>query len=451
MSRMAMMRLFASVVLAALGAGMAAAPGYGQESAEKIATDVANDLANRRLAAVVARFTPDLSRRLPLPVLDKIWSSVLQQGGAVRGLAPARVVQASRDGAMVIVPITLERLTLDVKVNVANGMVAALFLAPSEAPAQTWNAPAYVAPAKFTNVAVTVGAAPTALGGTLSLPKTADKVPAVVLIHGSGATDRDEAVGGIRPFRDIAEGLASRGVAALRYDKRTKAYPPDQFPQLYPRSFTVREETMDDALAAVALLAQRPEIDARRIVIVGHSLGATLAPRIAEGRNDIAAVVILAGATRPLPLILVEQTEYLLALNGPADDVARQRIEAMKREAARAMAAKPGDVGPPILGIPPGYWADLNAYDPAATAARLSLPLLILQGGRDYQVTAENLKRFKTALAGHPNVTIREFPSLNHLFVSGEGISRPEEYQRPGHIDAAVIETLAGFVSSLPK
>jgi dienelactone hydrolase len=446
-----MRRLFASLVLVALGAGIAVAPGYGQESAEKLATDVANDLANRRLAAVVARFTPDLSKALPLPTLDKVWSGILQQGGAVREIAPARLVQATSAGAMVIVPIRLERLTLDVKVSVANGMVAALFFAPSDAPAQTWNAPAYVAPATFTNVEVTVGAAPTALGGTLSLPKTADKVSSVVLIQGSGATDRDETDGAIRPFRDIAEGLASRGVAALRYDKRTKAYPPDRFPQLYSRSSTVREETIDDALAAVALLAQRPEIDARRIVIVGHSLGGTLAPRIAEGRNGIAGVVILAGATRPLPVILAEQAEYLLTLNGPADEMARQRIDAIKREAARAMAAKSNDVGPSILGAPPAYWADLNAYDPAATAAKLSLPLLILQGGRDYQVTADDLNRFKTALAGHSNVTIREFPRLNHLFVSGEGKSRPEEYQRPGHVDIVVIETLAGFVSSLPK
>jgi dienelactone hydrolase len=439
----AKMRRLAWLVLAALGAGMV--PGYGQDSPEKLATDVANDLVNHRLAAVVARFTPEMASGLPLTTLDRVWSGVLQQGGPVRELAPARLVQVTGAGvALVIVPIRLERIALDLKISIAREHVAGFFIAPSAPPAQSWNAPDYLDAAKFTNVDVTVG--PTALGGTLSLPKTAGRAPAVVLIHGSGPNDRDETIGPNRPFRDIAEGLASRGVAALRYDKRTKVHP-----EQFAGSSTVREETMDDAIAAVALLAARPEIDARRIVVVGHSLGGTLAPRIAAGRSDIAGVVILAGATRPLPLIMVEQVEYIASLNGPADEATQKRIEAIKAEAARAMAAKASDAGAKILGVPAAYWADLNAYDPATAAAQLTQPLLILQGGRDYQVTADDLQRFKTALAGRPNVTIREFPRLNHLFMSGDGKSRPEEYSKAGHVDAEVIEALAGFVAGLPK
>jgi dienelactone hydrolase len=298
--------------------------------------------------------------------------------------------------------------------------------------------------AKFTNVDVTVG--PTALGGTLTLPKTGAKVPAVVLIHGSGPHDRDETIGPNRPFRDIAEGLASRGVATLRYDKRTKVHP-----EQFAGPSTVREETMDDAIAAVALLATRPEIDAGRIVIAGHSLGGMLAPRIAAGRRDIAGLIVMAGATRSLPLIMVEQLQYMATLDGPADEATKQRIEEIRGEAARAMAAKADDVGPNILGAPAAYWADLNAFDPAAAAAQLSLPLMILQGGRDYQVTADDLRRFKAALAGRPNVTIRELPRLNHLFMAGDGKSRPEEYGKAGHVDAEVIEALAAFVAGLPK
>jgi dienelactone hydrolase len=348
-------------------------------------------------------------------------------------------------GSLVIIPIRLERATIDLKIAVVGDKVAGFFIAPA-APAQSqaWSSPAYVDAGKFTALDATVG--PSALGGTLSLPKSAGKVPAVVLIQGSGPGDRDESVGPNRPFRDLAEGLATRGIAALRYDKRTRVHP-----EQFTASSTVREETIDDVIAAVAQLAARPEIDAGRIVIVGHSLGGTLAPRIAEGGHGIAGVVIMAGATRPLPSIMVEQTEYLATLNGPADEAARQRIDQIKLEAARAMAAKAGDGGPNILGAPPAYWADLNAYDPAATAAKLTLPMLILQAGRDYQVTTGDLARFKSALAGHHNATIREFPTLNHLFMAGEGKSRPEEYERLGHVDPAVIEAVAAFVSALPK
>ena len=187
------------------------------------------------------------------------------------------------------------------------------------------------------------------------------------------------------------------------------------------------------------------------IVILGHSLGGMLAPRIAEGGHGIAAAILLAAAARPLPTMMVEQIEYLASLGGPLDEAAKQQIEQIKSDAARALAAKPGDAGPPILGVPPAYWADLNAYDPAATAAKLSMPLLILQGGRDYQVTAEDLQRFRAALAGHPNVTIRDFPRLNHLFIAGEGKSRPDEYQVPGHVDVSVIDAIATFIDGVAK
>jgi uncharacterized protein len=207
----ARMRWFAMMVAAALGAGLM--PGRGQTSPEQLATDVANDLVNRRLAAIVARFTPEMASGLPLPTLERVWGGVLQQGGPVRELAPARLVQVTSAGvALVIVPIMLERVTLDLKISVVHEQIAGLFITPSSLPAETWNAPDYVDSAKFANVDVTVG--PTGLGGTLTLPKTGGKVPAVVLIQGSGPHDRDETIGPNRPFRDIAEGLASRGVAA---------------------------------------------------------------------------------------------------------------------------------------------------------------------------------------------------------------------------------------------
>src|ERR1700677_5014160 len=113
-----------------------------------------------------------MSQGLPLTTLDKVWSGILQQGGPVREVAPAHVVQVTSAGTVVIVPIRFEHAALDIKINVVDGKVAGLFISPSAAPAQTWSAPAYVDPAKFTNVEVTIGGAPTALGGTLSLPKS---------------------------------------------------------------------------------------------------------------------------------------------------------------------------------------------------------------------------------------------------------------------------------------
>jgi uncharacterized protein len=438
-------RMLGAAVLTLLGAGIAAPAARADDQAERIARATVNDLAARNLAGVVARFTPEMAQALPLAALEKTWRAILDQGGAVRSVEPPRGVRTAPSGvAVVTVPLKLERLALDVNVAVAQDKVAGLFFQPAPVATAPWTAPRYVDPASFTTVEVTVG--PTALGGTLALPKSDRKVAAVILIQGSGPNDRDETIGPNRPFRDIAEGLASRGIATLRFDKRTKVHP-----ELFTSAFTVREEVIDDVLAAIALLRQRPEIDPRRIIIAGHSLGGTLAPRIVQAEPAIAAAVILAGATRPLPTLMAEQVGYIASLHGPVDDAARQKIDELKHDAALALAAKPGDVGPPIIGVPPAYWGDLNAYDPAATAAKLAIPLLILHGGRDYQVTAADLARFKTALAGHPNATIRELPRLNHLFMAGDGPSRPEEYARPDHVDSEIIDAIATFVAGLGK
>ena len=238
-------------------------------------------------------------------------------------------------------------------------------------------------------------------------------------------------------------GFATKGIAVLRYDKRTKVYP-ESFAGL--KNGTVKEETLDDVSSAIEFLKSRPEIDARRITVTGHSLGGTLAPRIAATNPTVARIVILAGATRPLPDLTVAQLEYLAGLNGPIDDAAAERIRGLKAEAARVRAARPGDEGPPFFGAPLSYWADLNGYDPAQAAASLTIPMLILQGGRDYQVTTEDFDRFRLALKAHANVACHLLPQLNHLFMSGVGRSTPSEYEVAGHVDVEAIELIAAFV-----
>src|SRR5262249_45530691 len=234
--------------------------------------------------------------------------------------------------------------------------VAGLLISPVGSHAEPWNAPSYVDNTAFSETEVQIGKAPLLLPGTLSLPRGRERVPAVVLVHGSGPHDRNEAIGPNRPFQDFAQGLASRGIAVLRYEKRTKAHPQQFGPS---QRFTVREETIEDAVAAIVLLRARPGIDPRRIVVIGHSLGGTLAPRIPREEPGVAALVIMAGATRPIYDLIVEQLEYIAALNGPPDTKALDEIARAKAEAARAKNAKADD-NSPILNAPAAYWADLN-------------------------------------------------------------------------------------------
>jgi hypothetical protein len=313
------------------------------------------------------------------------------------------------------------------------GLVAGFFQLPGSV---NWQRPEYSQPAAFKERDVTVGDGEWKLPGTLSVPVGAGPFPAVVLVHGSGPNDRDETVGGVKMFKDLAEGLASRGIVVLRYEKRTLLYRA-RIGSI--ANFTVQEEVVDDAVKAVALLRSLAEVNGSRVFVIGHSLGAYVAPRIAEQDGKLAGIVLMAGNVRPLEDLLVEQVEYMGIKGDQLDRAKALQVKVKKLD--------PGDEDSPALGgLPVSYWVDLKDYDPAAAARKLAIPLLILQGERDYQVTMTDFALWKTAVGSAKGVVMKSYPSLNHLFVAGEGKSLPAEYSKPGHVAPAVIDDIAKFV-----
>ncbi|HJZ99678.1 MAG TPA: alpha/beta fold hydrolase, partial [Candidatus Solibacter sp.] len=260
--------------------------------------------------------------------------------------------------------------------------------------------------------------------------------PAIVLVHGSGPNDRDESVGGTKMFKDLAEGLASRGIAVLRYEKRTKLYG-SKIASM--KMFTLHDETVEDALKGVALLRTQQGIDPKRVFVLGHSLGGYAAPRIAQEDPQIAGFILMAANARHLEDLVVEQVQ---TLRGTA-----KALENARAIQAKVKGLEPGDeASPAVLGAPPTYWLDLKDYDPVADAAKLAMPMLILQGERDYQVTMKDFELWKAGLARKQGVVMKSYRSLNHLFVVGESESTSAEYAKPGHVAPEVIEDIAAFV-----
>jgi dienelactone hydrolase len=284
------------------------------------------------------------------------------------------------------------------------------------------------------------------LPGTLAVPVGAGPWPAVVLVHGSGPEDRDETVGANKPFRDLAWGLASLGVAVLRYEKRTKQYATKLAGKVL--ELTLQEETIDDALDAAGRLRSAEGIDARRVFVLGHSLGGLAIPRIGKGDAKIAGLIILAGSTRPLEDIIVEQLDYLASLDPAAAAAGASRLAELRAEARKVKQLTAADLSGTNLffGGSARYWLDLRAYDAAATARGLKQPLLILQGQRDYQATEADFEGWQRALGECHNATFKLYPELNHLFMAGEGKSRPSEYERSGHVAEGVIADIAAWI-----
>lgn len=250
------------------------------------------------------------------------------------------------------------------------------------------------------------------LPAVLTMPANVNAMtPIVVMVHGSGAVDRDETVMVNKPFRDLAYLLAGHGIATLRYDKRTFVY-------RQPVN-NMDDETVTDALAALRMARSY----LNRVYLLGHSLGAMMAPAIASRTQiPLQGIIMMAGPARDLEQVVRQQLDYLRPANAPA--TYEEDALAQLREQS------------------PHY---LQPQDQVNTALQLTLPMLFLQGERDYQVPMIDFRLWRQMLGSRSNVTFHSYPKLNHLFIEGEGDSTPLEYSIEGHIPPYVIEDIVRF------
>ncbi|HET6603398.1 MAG TPA: alpha/beta fold hydrolase [Xanthomonadaceae bacterium] len=386
-------------------------------------------------------FAPVTREALPPEQLARVWQSLPDQLGARsrRGAPRGETVEGE---PVTTVPLSYGLMTLDARIHFdPQDRIDGFLMVPARS-----DAPAAVPVSndrfgEFERVVESEGRA--ALAATLTLPRGVEAPPVVVLVHGSGPHDRDQSIGPNRPFRDIAHGLAERGIATLRYDKRSKADP-----GAFSGAFTVDLETVDDAVAAVAMLHGEDGVDGNRVFVLGHSLGAMMAPRIA-GRTPVAGLVLMAPPASALQDLVMAQVGYLAGLDGEVDDAERKSIDALaaQRDALALLdPAQPGKEA--MLGLPAAYWLDLAGYDPLAAAGALAVPMLVLHGARDYQVTDAEFQRWRAAFADSSRVELRQYPALNHLFIAGQGPGKPAEYGVQGRVEAQVIEDIADWIGT---
>jgi uncharacterized protein len=432
------------------------APRVAAQDFEAIGTGLVAQLVARQFDKVEAQFDAQMKAALPAGKLPEVWDSLLSEVGGFRGIVSTKVTEKQGLHAATVT-CQFERAALDAKIFMDNsGQVKGLFFEPASGSAgessgaAEWKAPPYSKPDAFHERDTILVSGRWELPGVLTLPTTKFAVPAVVLVQGSGPQDQDETIGPNKPFADIASGLASQNIAVLRYVKRTKQYGADSKSDA---PFTVKDEVTDDAIAAISLLMKMPEINKKQVYVLGHSLGGMLVPRIAAEDPQVAGIIILAGTARPLEKVVVDQVRYIASLTQPETPENTKQIE--KAEAIASQVESPSLKSESVVDffgspIPGSYFLDLRNYDPARVAAGLKVPILVLQGGRDYQVTAADFDVWKKELAGDPRATFKFYPTYTHLFNPGVGSGppSPQDYSMGGNVSEDVINDIAHWIKS---
>jgi dienelactone hydrolase len=413
-----------------------------QVDAVEVARHYVSLLSSGKLADAAGMHDARMKELLTEPLLASTVKKVMAKGPFKDCQEQANTVVQAFHVVILDCATGDERILVKVSVD-SLGKVGGLYFSP--APAVGMTAPAgpapYVDAKAFSEEKVVVKTGRFELPGTLCVPRGKGPFPAVVLVAGSGPHDEDETIGPNKPLRDVAQGLASRGVMTLRYEKRTHKYGADISDD--KDHYTVQHEVVEDAVSAARLLMARTDVSG--VLVLGHSLGGNMIPRIGQQLPALKGLVVMAGNVSPLEDLIVAQVDHIQA-HGSKAEAGGSSMGELRAMAAAVKKMQPGS--PPLMGAPASYWLDLRGYNPAVQAASLTQPLLLLQGGRDYQVPPAELEKWKAGLGARKDVLTHTYPALNHLFMEGTGPSVPTEYLKPAHVNVNVIDDVAAFARS---
>lgn len=284
------------------------------------------------------------------------------------------------------------------------------------------------------------------LSGMLTLPVGIENPPVVILIQGSGQSDMDETIGACKPFADLAKGLAEQGVATIRYNKRLY-----QHPELATDDLTIYDEVIEDAISAIEFASECGRVDKNAVFLGGHSLGGMVAPAICllaqEEGLELSGMISLAGSPRNLADIVYDQNYSALQAAGLSEEQIELLIQntASAVEKIKALTQGSNEL---IMDIPEHYWYSLNQVTGEKILNEIQLPMLIMQGAKDFQVTSTDFDSWKALLKGRSNVEFRCYEDLNHVFMKTNNKTDITEYSVFNNVDNEVISDIVRWVKA---
>lgn len=290
------------------------------------------------------------------------------------------------------------------------------------------------------------------LEGVLTLPKGVEQAPVVLLVQGSGQSDKNESTFLNKPFQDLAHGLAKLGVASLRYDKRYYAYP--SLAEEKGASISYEDEILEDVASAIKLLSHEENLGS--IFVLGHSLGGMLTPAIASLNPEVEGIISMAGSPLPLYEISYSQNkaveELFFSQSHDLESIARF-TETMAQVEEEILILR-GDFShlsqdSLLLGLPVAYQLGAREYAGENFLPNLELPILIIQGSEDFQVTYETgFSAYQELLRDKENATFLWYEGLNHFMMPSSGVATVEDYYPKNTVDTEVIADIVAFIKN---
>ena len=410
---------------------------------EEMAIAFIKKLERQQFDSCYSMFDTSMANKFNAAMLEKMWGSIPRYMGEYKGYT---TVESMKKDSIDVVAVrcTFEKTKMDLQFSFAeNKKIIGMFFVPPKNKA-AYVTPEYAQQNKYYETKIAVKTGTMTLPGAVCVPNNIKNPPVVILLAGSGPNDKDETIGPNKALKDLAVGLASNGIATYRYDKRTLVYGKDL------KDIDLNTEVIDDALTAITTIKNNPLFKDSKIFIAGHSLGAMCAPLIASKSKQVSGIILLAGNARPLEDVVLEQYNYIFGLDSVDQDEKKEidKLIAQSIIVKTPKALKTAKAEDLPLNLESTYWQSLVKYNQVQVAKKVKQPVLVLQGERDYQVTMTDFNLWKQALSEKSKNQFISYPSLNHLFMKGEGKATPAEYDKQGNVEFQVISDITTWVKS---
>ncbi len=414
--------------------------GFGQLAIEH----VAEQFSKHKYGKIYRCFDDRMKSSVPKDQLKSTWEDLELKAGKFVSLDDIQVKESDGRTTQTGI-IKLKEAALKLVVSESEeGKISGLFIS-----IMGYSLPPYAQELKTGKRFIMFKSDSLELNGELIIPVTCNSCPIVIMVHGSGPNDKDETIGPNKVFKDLALGLASKGIASFRYDKRFNVYP-----ELMGGQFDLYDETIDDAIAAYHAIQADTSLHFGKVIMLGHSLGAYAMPLIADSLDVLDGAVLLSSNARRLEDLIEYQMDYLTNFDGTISSEEAKIIEENKLKAQRIREGNYSEntSSDDLLAYWPGtFWKGIEDYNPVTTVKEnTETPFLILQGEKDYQITMVDFNIWKDSVGNQANVRMLSFPNLTHLFTPTEAEKpSPNDYFLPNNVNETVIYEIADWIKYL--